>query len=713
MATKLIAKDRSPGRFTFVPLAIFCILTFGFFWYSTQLAASLLAYQEQLGEPWLHIGSLRLYAPWAIFGWVYWYHGYAPQQFDAALFWCYVGPFASIAAVVAYLVWQARRAQQATTYGSARWATAPELAGFGLLDAGGVVLGCDEQGRYLRHDGPEHVISIAPTRSGKGVGQVIPTLFTWPGSVFVNDIKGENWIATAGYRSRFSHCIYLNPTDPHSAHFNPLLEVRPGPYQIKDVQNIADMIVDPDGKGLESHWAKTGHALLVGVLLHVLYAEEDKTLPGVARFLSDPRRSSLDTLHAMMTYPHADAGAHAVIASAAREMLNKSENERSGVLSTAMSFLGLYRDPIVAANVADSDFRIVDLMEAEHPLSIYLVVPPSDLSRTRPLVRLILTMIGRRLTEQLNTSITTKAGGVRRAWTTVASLWRAPAQAPIYEGGRNKHRLLLLIDEFPALGRLDFFETALAFIAGYGIKVFLIVQGINQLDKSYGPNNSIIDSCHVRAFYTPNDDESAKRISDLLGVTTEVHQQKTYTGHRLSPWLGHVMVADQEAGRPLLTPGEVLVFPSDELIVFMAGKPAVRGRKLRYFEDAQLASRILPPPALGARPYPYRPPAVPNPWAAIARAAAATTSTSRAAAAPVELAAEEVKPEPPGLPAEPPDHDKDVQPQGHQGAGTADDLALEAAEAEARANARRAQFDEDQNTKHHHWHKPDDRDFSL
>ena len=241
------------------------------------------------------------------------------------------------------------------------------------------------------------MLCFAPTRSGKGVGLVVPTLLTWPGSAIVHDIKGENWSLTAGWRARFGRVLLFDPTNPESAAYNPLLEVRRGEWEVRDVQNIADVLVDPEG-ALErrNHWEKTSHSLLVGTILHVLYAEPDKTLAGVANFLSDPRRPIETTLRAMMTTSHIGAhGVHPVVASAARELLNKSENERSGVLSTAMSFLGLYRDPVVARVTRQCDWRIRDLVEGEHPTTLYLVVPPSDISRTKPLVRLVLNQIGR------------------------------------------------------------------------------------------------------------------------------------------------------------------------------------------------------------------------------------------------------------------------------------------------------------------------------
>jgi type IV secretion system protein VirD4 len=407
---------------------------------------------------------------------------------------------------------------------------------------------------------------------------VVPSLLTWPGSAIVHDIKGENWQLTAGLRSRYGRVLLFDPTNAESAAYNPLLEVRCGEWEVRDVQNVADVLVDPEGS-LErrNHWEKTSHSLLVGAILHVLYAEEDKTLAGVASFLSDPRRPIEATLVAMMTTPHLGSqGPHPVVASAARELLNKSDNERSGVLSTAMSFLGLYRDPVVAQVTRCCDWRIADIAGDEKPSTLYLVVPPSDISRTKPLIRLILNQIGRRLTEDLKAT-------------------------------DRRHRVLLMLDEFPALGRLDFFESALAFMAGYKLKSFLISQSLNQIEKAYGANNSILDNCHVRVAFSSNDERTAKRVSDALGTATEMRAMKNYAGHRLSPWLGHLMVSRQETARPLMTPGEVMQLPPGDEIVMVAGVPPIRAKKARYFEDVRLAERILPPPKSAAPKRPTKP----------------------------------------------------------------------------------------------------------
>ena len=174
------------------------------------------------------------------------------------------------------------------------------------------------------------------------------------------------------------------------------------------------------------------------------------------------------------------------------------------------------------------------------------------------------------------------------------------------QANAGRHRLLLMLDEFPALGRLDFFETALAFVAGYGLKSFLIAQSLNQIEKAYGPNNSILDNCHVRVSFATNDERTAKRVSDALGTATEMKAMKNYAGHRLSPWLGHLRVSRSETARQLLTPGEIMQLPPSEEIVMVAGIPPIRAKKARYYEDARFRERLLAPPDL-TRPGKARP----------------------------------------------------------------------------------------------------------
>jgi type IV secretion system protein VirD4 len=200
-------------------------------------------------------------------------------------------------------------------------------------------------------------------------------------------------------------------------------------------------------------------------------------------------------------------------------------------------------------------------------------------------VRLVLNQIGRRLTEN-----------------------------PGCDPGASRRRLLLMLDEFPALGRLDFFETALAFLAGYGIRAFLIAQSLNQVARAYGENNSILDNCHVRIAFASNDERTARRISDALGTATEQRAMRNYAGHRLAPWLAHVMVSRQETSRPLLTPGEVMQLPPSDELVLVSGLAPIRARKLRYFADLNFKERLLPPPPLDALRFADRPPGRSDDW---------------------------------------------------------------------------------------------------
>src|SRR5262245_54861212 len=506
----------------------------------------------------------------------------------------------SHAAVFVAIIVAVRRARRLTgptdTHGSARWAGRADLHAAGLVGRSGVYVGAwpdERETVYLRHDGPQHVLAFAPSRSGKGVGLVLPTLLSWPSSVVVNDIKGENWALTAGWRrDRLgSVCLKFHPTsaDGSSARYNPLLEVRQWPNDVRDAQLIADMLIDPDGQGSRDHWDLTAHDLLVGAILHVLYAERQKNLHGCLALLSDPTRTIESTLTTMLKTVHDPHGqyawvngvghptrTHPAVSGAARALLNKSENERSSVLSSAVKFLNLYRDPVVATNTATSDFAVRDLMHHDRRVSLYLTIPPSDIYRTRPLLRLLLQQIVSRLTETMDF--------VKG------------------RGERYRNPVLLMLDEFPTLGRMDVLQTALAYLPGYGIRAYLIVQDLTQLAHAYGRYEAIISNCHVRVAFAANKVETAKLISDMVGTMTVHKETRTYTGSRLNPVLMHVMASEQETSRPLLTPDEVMRLPDDSALVFVAGHPAIYARKIRYYSDPEFGRRAaVPAPAASDR----------------------------------------------------------------------------------------------------------------
>ena len=595
-------------RFVWTALGLFTMIVLISLWAATEYAAWALQWSPMLGKPML---APAVYFPTDILIWTWKYnsldYGLAVMKvFENAHLIMGIGGLLSLLLPVALAFRRTRKAagEKNDLHGSAHWAEPEEVEATGLLpnerNAGGVFFG-DYDDQYLRHAGPEHILAFAPTRSGKGVGIILPTLLSWKHSVLVNDIKGECWHFTSGWRSKAlgQRCIKFDPASPDSARFNPLMEIRMDGNLIKDVQNIATMIVDPDGKGLNDHWAKTGFDLMTGIVLFVLLYDPitDKSLATVQAILSDggPIRELAeqladaaadqdsggkrmegsaavmtairDTAHAMLNDGLADEfSAHGwrAAAQAAQSFLNKAGNEASGVQSTALSFLSLYRDPIVAENTRVSDFTLESLMQ--QATSLYLVVSPSDKDRLKPLLRLILNQTVRRLTESMDFD----AGGGK---------------------SRYPHRLLLAIDEFPSLGKLDVFQEALAFIAGYGMKALLIVQDLSQLYAAYTKDESIISNCHIRIAYAPNKIETAELLSKMAGTATVEHTQRQYSGNRLAVVLQNVNTNEQIVSRPLLTADECMRLPPDDELVFVAGHAPIYAKKIIYYKDPEFAAR--------------------------------------------------------------------------------------------------------------------------
>ncbi len=599
------------------------LLMVGGVWAATQYAAVSLGHQPNLGAPLFEVLGYRIYVPWRVFQWDYYYGAYAKGVFFRSYLWIFGAFCTEVLLMVALAIWRARGQQAGDAYGSARWAEEKELAKAGYLGGHGVVLGQAESGKLIQHDGPEHVIGVAPPRSGKGIGWVIPTLLACDHSVITIDIKGENWVRTAGFRAKFSHCLNYNPSHPDSVHFNPLLEIRMGDYEFRDTQAIADVIMDTGEEHQKNdHWQRTGKALCVALILHVLYAEKDKSLTGVINFLSTPGRSDEETLHYMLTYKHLGDRPHPIVASMTQEVIAKAENELSGVLSTARGFFTLYRDPVIARNIADSDFRIRDLMHAESPLSLYLTMPGAEVDRLRPLMRILMNQVGRVLTESMSEH----------------------HDKPDY-----KHRLLLMLDEFHVLGRMDFFETELAYLPGYGIRAFIVTQSLNQLEKIYGQNNPILDLCKVRVTYGASDERTAERISKMLGESTQKRRMANYAGSRLAPFLMHVMYSEQESPRALLTAGEVMNVPLDRSVLILGDVPPYYGKRVFFFSDKRFMGRAhhrenqAPPPATEAERKAEYPPYVPTPWETLSSKISQENISEDASHTGTELGRDEVR----------------------------------------------------------------------
>lgn len=595
-------KATSPGQVMIQTVVMLLLITCAAIWVATQYVAWKLGFQPALGEPLFRLPRFALYSPFDFFIWLLKF-GHV-EEADSAFKggeWILTSLHFLFVPAIWMSIRRGRKFNKKTdTHGSAHFAEPKEVALAGLIpknsDGHDVYLASYQDPKtgkrqYLRDSGGSHVSVVAPTGSGKGVGTVFPTLLSWVGSIIAYDMKKELWALTSGFRKALGQvAMRFEPTciDGTGARFNPLMEVRLRTLrEVADVQNIAEMIVDPDGKGMEDHWAKTGHELLSAAILHILYVGQNKTLRALVSFFCDPRRSIEQVAESMLNAHHdldASQGwrdpltgrptlTHPVVAEAARSFLNKSDNERSGVQSTALSFLSLYRDPVVAMNTAVSDFRIADLMNHAKPVSLYLVVPPSDRKRLRPLTRLMFNLVLRNLTESMD--------------------WKDGKQVQHY-----KHRLLMVMDEVPSLGRLDILEESIAFVRSYGIKIMLIFQDYSQLFKAYTKDESLTSNTHIKAIFTPNKIDTAKIVSEYLGKRTVQRETRSYSGHRLNPLPMHVMGAVNESGRPLLEPDEVLRIPAPvksedgktllqagDMIVFVMGHTPIYAQQILYFEE--------------------------------------------------------------------------------------------------------------------------------
>ena len=552
--------------------AVFLSLWLLGLWLVTQYAASGSSPENNDLSGCLYRGEdYALYAPWSILVWSMDKslsdHPAVQQGFGGLMLW-------SVVVIGCSVMLTRGKIPTVKVFGVGGWGAQQDMKRAGLLEERGTVLGI-HNGKLLSYDGPEHQLVSGASRSGKGVGHVIPTLFSWPGSVLVYDIKNELWDITAGFRSRYQHCVYVNPTKPDSAHFNPLFEVRKGSNEIRDVQNIVEMLVNPDGsKKTLDVWDQNASQFLAALVLHVLYTE-----PPHLKHIGRVRELLLEfdtTCEAMLTTPHRldpNSGQPQVypeLARVAKSLLSQADRFRSSVRGTAEGYLSLWADPIVCEVTSKSDFIVGDLVCLDKPMTLYLQPPPSDADRVRPLIRLILNQIARALMEN------------RQADS---------------RGRDKKHRLLLLIDEFPTLGRLQFFSENMRQMAGYGLKAMIIVQSFNDIIEAYGPHNTIIDNCHILTTFASADTITQQRISQMTGQAVEYRD--SYSRPRLFFDRGRRSVSQSEHVRPLLQPGEVRTFPQDQQLIFVTGFKSFRTQKLRYFEHRVLKRRVLDPPDQG------------------------------------------------------------------------------------------------------------------
>lgn len=563
---------------------------------ATQFTALRLHYDPLLGQPWF--GSI--YPPWAVLMWMQ-----APWSAQASETWDYLQiSGVGVTVLIALISLGMARGRQRPVrhegmHGTAAFAGWKQLGTTGLLPPTpglpwpGVYAGgwAAEDGGldYLRHYGPEHVACIAPLRSGKAVACVVPTLVSWPHSAVIYDEKGELWEYSSGWRGSEGGNTVLRwePRSPHdSIAWNPLDEVRLlSDFEYGDVANIVEVLSDPGTGRRDPHFDEVGSKFLIGLVLHVMYDCEAKgshaALSDVVAALGDPTRSGASLYRTMVDNKWLGGAPHRGIAQAGASMLAKEGREQSGVRSTAERYLSIFADPIVAKNTRDSDFSIADLMNSSKPVSLYIVTRGQDKMTMRPLVRLFVTMAMGQLAS--------------------APLLMTNGQ----QVSPHRHRLLMLLDEFPSLGKLERFQDAMAKCAGYGIKVFLLAQSREQIVDIYGPHESITGNCHVKILFAPNDEATAKWISGLLGTGTVVVEEISESGARGGFGKRNVTRSYRSVQRAVMTPDEVMrlrlpakgadgktIVTPGEVLIHVGGHFPIRCVQSLYFRDPEFLRRV-------------------------------------------------------------------------------------------------------------------------
>lgn len=632
------------------------VMLFAFFLQSgivTQWFAHQYRYDTALGEALIRLNDFYIYAPylWVQWGWEYSSLEAAKTDAHIILIWGVGSSIVSIlSGFVAAFFLTKNNEGMAGLHGNAHWAEFDDINNKGFLPDGeykskGVVIGSvmlDKKNQVihpfhpgykerqvpdvirgknlkyfqvkqkrngegellfkpnqkiikkielLRDAGNTHIYAFCPTRSGKGVALITPTLLTWEQSVFVNDSKAEAYSLTAGFRqSAGQYIIKFEPacTDGTGACWNPLDEIRIfSHFDVQDAQMIMTMLCDPDGKGLEGYFDKAAFAFLMGLALHMRYAESNGSLEGIAMFLGDPRWDSDKQMYQHMMDTEHDpelkmgwkdtAGkptkTHPVVANTGQTMMNKEDKDRSGVLSTAQSLLSLYLDPIVAKNTARSDFLVRDIMTSTKPVSLYYVTSPADMERLRPLTRLFYALFIRRNAAEMK-----------------------------FENGKTAKSytfsMLMIIDEMISLKKMPILEEALSYVAGYGIRMFLLSQDITQVESEYGDKQSIDSGAATRIVYAPNKIETAEKLARMTGKTTILEEKTSQSFDKLGIKPGSVSVNFDKIGRDLMTAEEFLMLSYSDMVIFIAGQPPIYGRKGFFYENPVMVSRTrIAPPA--------------------------------------------------------------------------------------------------------------------
>ena len=587
----------------------------------------------EIGEPIFRFGNTPIYQPFAAL--ILWKHFAGSRLIGSGVrkdLWIAFGTTIVGGLFFAYLTYwflSLIRDRKSTDslmnlHGSATWATREDIEKLGLLDAtDGVYIGGwrdpkTEKIYYLLHSGAEPVLLFAPSRSGKGVSAIIPTLCQWRQSVFVYDLKGENWEKSAGFRHAIGQRVLkFAPTLPtESCCYNPLSEIRwETDYEVADAQTIANAVVrHGDDDNLYKHFEDAAADLVSAGIIHLGYVyrnlvpPREPTLPDVLAHYSTPGMDFTDLLVEMQKTVHMPGGkseprllwldqngkpifTHPYVSKAVQRQLNRADREASSIQSSIVTPMTLYDDPIVQKTVSRSDFHVRDLVYGKTPMSLYFKIPQPDRDRLRPLVRLMLQLIFNRLMEQLDP---------------------------------NRHHLLLMLDEFPELRKIPNLASTMSLMAGYKIKPYLIAQTLTQIVEEYGPNESITDNCYIKAAFQTDNLQTCKNLSELSGNMTVEKETVNYSGQRTDFYLKHIFRSVEQIQRPLITVDEIrrikpptkatndpnsrIVAPGD-MLIFINGVAPIYGVQSLYFLNKTLLARTkLKPPDFptAAQPSPVK-----------------------------------------------------------------------------------------------------------
>jgi len=483
--------------------------------------------------------------------------------------------------------------------GSARWATRKDLEKAGVLQSkGGMIIGQTadanifaaydqvkdsvilhqkKASQKIIQSGIYNTLLSAPTRSGKGVSNVIPTLLSYPGSMIVLDFKGENFNLTSGFRSKFGKVYRWEPTGDKGHHFNPMAEILYGEDAFSEANLIADILTTPasgGGNATSDHFQSGAKDFLTALILHCRFSDwHNKSLPGCREFLAQSDPDDPDNnkyiYDLMINSDHGDPVIHQAIVEGATAQRNRPDDEGGSMLSTVNNALNVFADPKIKRNTSNSEFYIDVFEETDRPISLYITIQYKDVQRISALIRMFVTLLSRRFT-----------GGETQA---TKRKFKVP--------------LLILLDEFDKLGRMDELEMNMGIHNGFGIHYFLIFQSLNQLNKIYTKDHSFLAHCRNSIFFAPGAGEydSADLISKICGRESISKANISYSGNRGALGFNSSSLSSQDMDRNLINADEIMKLPLSSFILLCQGLPPYIGKKNVYYEDPIFKERLLPP----------------------------------------------------------------------------------------------------------------------